>query len=123
MPTICHFHIPAEDMRRAKKFYTELFGWKIERIPGPMEYYMVNTTSPDGKKGLEGGMAKKDKPQQTITYYIEIPSVDEYITKVEKLGGKVMFPKTAVPNIGYTAVCLDTENNAFGLWETNENAK
>jgi predicted enzyme related to lactoylglutathione lyase len=25
--------------------------------------------------------------------------------------------------MGYLAVCLDTENNAFGIWETNENAK
>lgn len=38
MPTICHFEIPAEDIERAKKFYTELFGWKIEKYPVPMEY-------------------------------------------------------------------------------------
>jgi uncharacterized protein len=25
--------------------------------------------------------------------------------------------------MGYFAICLDTENNAFGIWETNENAK
>jgi predicted enzyme related to lactoylglutathione lyase len=25
--------------------------------------------------------------------------------------------------MGYLAVCLDTENNAFGIWETNESAK
>jgi len=25
--------------------------------------------------------------------------------------------------MGYFAVCLDTENNTFGIWETNQNAK
>jgi predicted enzyme related to lactoylglutathione lyase len=31
--------------------------------------------------------------------------------------------KLAVPGMGYFAICLDIENNAFGIWETNENAK
>ena len=34
-----------------------------------------------------------------------------------------MFLKWQDPGMGYLAVCLDTENNAFGIWETNENAK
>ena len=122
MPTITHFMVPADDIGRAKNFYTNLFGWKIEKIPGPMEYYEINTSS-GGEKGINGGMAKKENPQQPITNYIDVSSMDEYLAKVEKLGGKVILPKTAVPNIGYTAVCLDTENNTFGLWETDENAK
>jgi uncharacterized protein len=31
MPTIVHFEIPSDDIERAKKFYNELFGWKIEK--------------------------------------------------------------------------------------------
>ena len=34
MPTIVHFEIPADDVDRAKKFYSNLFGWKIEKVPG-----------------------------------------------------------------------------------------
>ena len=34
MPTIVHFEIPTDDSERAKKFYTDLFGWKIEKWPG-----------------------------------------------------------------------------------------
>ncbi|RZN69560.1 MAG: VOC family protein [Candidatus Methanolliviera hydrocarbonicum] len=116
MPTITHFMVPAEDTERAKKFYTELFGWKVEKLPGPMEYYEISTITSDGEEGLGGGMAKRESPGETITNYIDVPSVDEYIAKVEKLGGKVVLPKTAVPGIGYVAVCLDTEKNTFGLW-------
>ena len=123
MPTITHFNIPAEDTERAKKFYAEVFGWKIEKLPGPMEYYEINTTAHDGEKGINGGMAKKEKPNDAITNYIDVPSIDEYLAKIENLGGKVISPKMAVPNCGYVAVCLDTENNTFGLWETDPNAK
>jgi hypothetical protein len=123
MPTICHFEIPAEDIERARRFYTELFGWKIEKTEGPMEYWLIATTDEKGEKGVGGGIMKKQHPQQAITNYIDVPSVDEYVVKVEKLGGKVVVPKMAVPKVGYFAVCTDTENNTFALWESDENAK
>jgi catechol 2,3-dioxygenase-like lactoylglutathione lyase family enzyme len=34
MPTIVHYEIPADDVERAKKFYSDLFGWKMEKWPG-----------------------------------------------------------------------------------------
>jgi uncharacterized protein len=52
-----------------------------------------------------------------------VASVDEAAAKVQKLGGKICKPKTAVPQMGYFAVCQDTEGNEFALWEKNDSAK
>jgi len=123
MPTICHFEIPADEIGRAKNFYTQLFGWKVEKVGGPMEYWLISTTDEKGQDGVGGGMRKRGSPEQTITNYIDVPSVEEFAASVEKLGGRVVVPQTAVPGMGYFAVCLDTENNCFGLWETDEMAK
>ena len=49
--------------------------------------------------------------------------MDESAAKVEKLGGKICMPKTAVPEMGYLAICQDPEHNVFSLWERNESAK
>ena len=49
---------------------------------------------------------KRQNPQQAITNYIDVPSIDEYVDKVNKLGGKVAVPKMAVPGAGYLEVCL-----------------
>jgi len=76
-----------------------------------------------GEKAVDGGMMKRQEPHQPITNYIDVPSIDEYAAKVEKLGGKVVVPKMAVPNYGYFAVCLDTENNVFALWQSDKSAK
>ena len=126
MFNVCHFEIPADDVGRAKKFYGELFGWKIEKLtgPSPMEYWLITTGAEKGEMALlGGGMMKREDPDQKITIYINVPSVDEYAEKVKKLGGQMVFPKTAVPGMGYFAVCLDQENNGFGLWENNPRAK
>ena len=45
------------------------------------------------------------------------------MVKVKKLGGSICRPKTAVPQMGYFAICQETENYAFALWEINMNAK
>jgi predicted enzyme related to lactoylglutathione lyase len=136
LPTIVHFEIPADDVERSKKFYNDLFGWKIERWPGtddskltsaatgqPIEYWIVTTTDEKGNKALGGRLMKRQLPQHQVTNYIGVNSVDEYSSKVEKLGGKVLAPKHAVPGMGYFALCLDTENNVFAIWESNESTK
>ena len=50
-------------------------------------------------------------------------SVDEYCDRVKELGGMVLQTKMPVPGYGYLAVCMDTEENTFGLWEIDENAE
>jgi predicted enzyme related to lactoylglutathione lyase len=130
MPTIVHFEIPSDDIERSKKFYNELFGWNIEKwsgeenMPEGVEYNTITTIDDKGNKAIGGGMMKRQNPQQQgITNYIDVKSVAEYSAKIESLGGKIVMPKTPVRGMGYFAVCLDTENNTFGIWETDSNAK
>lgn len=122
MSHIVWFEIPADNVERAKRFYGELFGWKSDKMPGPMEYWHFDTGGSDDTP--DGGVMKRQNPQQQgITTYFSVPSVDEFVGKVQKLGGKIHLPKTAVPQMGYFAVCQDTENNVFALWQMDKNAK
>lgn len=123
MPTIVHFDIPADDPERAKSFYARLFGWKFEKPVETMEYYLVETEDLEGKSGVGGGLGKRGTADQRMVNYIGVSSMNEYLLKVEEFGGKVLMPKTAVPGWGYLALCMDTENNTFGLWEDDEKAR
>jgi uncharacterized protein len=119
LPTIVHFEIPADDIERTKKFYSDIFGWKID----PIDYWIVTTTDKKGNYGITGGIMKRQMPKHQVTNYIGVNSVEEYSSKVEKHGGKIVASKKAVPGMGYFALCLDTENNAFAIWEVNDNAR
>ena len=123
MSTIIHFDVAADNSDRAKKFYEGLFDWKMENPPEMTDYYLIETKDLNGERGVGGGLGKRGDPGQRITSYIGVSSVDEYAAKVEKLGGKVVQPKMTVLGWGYLAVCLDTEDNMFGLWQEDKNAK
>jgi len=119
--SIIWFEIPADKPERAKAFYGKLFGWKINPFPGMPDYQHIDTGGADASP--DGGLMTRKHPEQTITNYVNVASVTKFAAKVEKLGGKVCVPKMAVPQMGYFAVCQDTEGNTFGLWERNEKAK
>jgi predicted enzyme related to lactoylglutathione lyase len=119
--SVVWFEIPADNLDRAKAFYGALFGWKIEAFPNMPDYLHIDTGGADASP--DGGMMKRKSPQQPITNYVTVPSVTKAMAKVEKLGGKVCMPKTAVPQMGYFAICQDTENNTFAVWEMNDKAK
>ncbi len=120
--TIVHFEIPADDVERLRKFYSQLFGWKIEKTEGPTDYWFIQTVPVDEKgnptrQGVNGGMIKKQNPEHKVTNYILVESVDEYSKKIEALGGKVIVPKMEVPNMGFWAMAIDPEGNHFAVWE------
>jgi predicted enzyme related to lactoylglutathione lyase len=119
--SVVWFEIPADNVDRAKTFYGKLFGWKIKKFPGTKTpYWHIDTAGHD--KTPDGGMMQRQSPHHGITNYISVASVDQAAVKVEKLGGKVIMPKTAVPQMGYFVVCMDTENNMFALWEVSQSA-
>ena len=124
--SIIWFEIPADNLKRAQKFYGALFGWIIAPFPGmtgpdAQNYLHINTGGADASP--DGGLMKRMHPRQPITNYVSVPSVTKFMARVKKLGGKICQPKTAVPQMGYFAVCQDTEDNVFALWERNEKAK
>jgi predicted enzyme related to lactoylglutathione lyase len=118
---VCWFEIPADKPERAKEFYRKLFDWKINPFPGMSDYQHIDTGGADASP--DGGLMKRRHPGHTITAYVLVPSVTRYMAKVEKLGGCISRPKTAAPGMGFFAICQDTENNPFAIWEANPKAK
>ena len=121
MPRMIHFDVSADDPQRAIRFYENVFGWKIEKWEGPLEYWYITTGPPD-QPGTTGGLARRDKPWQGITPVFDVPSADEFARRIEAEGGTLVEPKTAIPGIGYLVSFKDTEGNVLAVLEVDENA-
>lgn len=126
MPRVVHFEIHAGNPERALKFYTGLFGWKVDKWEGPVDYWLI-TTGEDNEPGINGAIMQRQgeidgKAVIAYTCTIDVPNVDEYLEKALQLGAEVALPKMAVPKVGWMCYCKDTEGNIFGMMQHDPNA-
>jgi predicted enzyme related to lactoylglutathione lyase len=117
--TICHVEIPAQDPDKLRAFYTDLFGWKFEGMPGMPEYTTAMLGSGDAAVGL--AVFKKESEFASPTNYIAVASADAHAAKIEQLGGKVLH-RFVVPHMGRGAIATDPEGNLVGLWQNDPTA-
>jgi predicted enzyme related to lactoylglutathione lyase len=120
--TIVHFEIPAQNVEKLKKFYTEVFNWKIIQAEGPIEYWVIQTVPTDEngmpkRPGVNGGMYRKTVAESKPVNYFAVESINDYLEKIKKLGGKVLQEKQEVLNVGWIAAVEDPEGNMFALLE------
>jgi len=97
------------DVEGARKFYSNLFGWKTEEMPmANMKYTIVKV----GEEGVGGMMpippqAQGSPPNWGV--YVTVDDVDATAKKAKVLGGKVLVPPTDIPNVGRFAVLQDPQ--------------
>jgi predicted enzyme related to lactoylglutathione lyase len=120
MSRVTHFEISADDPERAVKFYSEVFGWRIEKWEGPVEYWLASTGE---GPGIDGALKRRADPAIGTVNTVDVASIDESMAKVKEEGGEVITPKMTIPGIGYHAYCKDPEGNVFGIMEADESAK
>ncbi|MHB8781013.1 MAG: VOC family protein [Candidatus Geothermincolia bacterium] len=116
---LVHFDIPADDPEKLASFYSNVMGWRIEAPQA--EYGDYRLISMPGE-GIGGGLYKRTEPQQTPLNYFDVENIEAAVQSVTDNGGTVIVEKMPVPKMGYFALCLDPDGNAFGFWLTDENA-
>ena len=121
MPRVVHFEIYADEVERATKFYSEVFGWQIHKWDGPDDYWLA-ITGREGEAGIDGAIMGRPEPGMNGMNFIDVASIDNFIAKIQVNGGILVRPKMAIPEVGYTAVCNDPEGNPIGLFQVDSDA-
>ena len=122
MLRVTHFELPADDPEKLVAFYEGVFGWTIKKWDGPMDYWLIMTGSKD-EPGIDGGIARRGEGDSGFINSIDVLSVDDYVAKIEGVGGSVVAPKRAIPGVGYLAYCKDPDGNVFCIMEEDGSAK
>jgi len=124
MANIGHFMIPADNVDRAKHFYHNLLGWKIEPVRSPMDpakmaemqYHDISTGAAREGTMNTGGLYKRHMGEPILNFVI-VDDIDAVQAKVEKLGGKITMPKNEIRGVGQVVMIQDTEGNIIGLFK------
>lgn len=113
-----HVELHTKDQATAKKFYSQLFDWKLQDldVAGFGTYTLV-----DAGTGTGGGMMTNPAPQVPPHWmpYVQVAEVSAAVEKAVKLGGKVVQPRTEIPGFGCFALIQDPTGATVGVYQAN----
>ncbi|MGP4081428.1 VOC family protein [Pseudalkalibacillus sp. R45] len=87
----------SRNRRSLQNFLENVFGWKVEKWDGPDDYWLVQTG--EEADGIDGGLMKSPDGETRTVNVIHVDSVDEYTSKIEAEGGRIVVPK--MPILGW----------------------
>ena len=115
---ISWFEIPVTDIDRAQAFYETVLGRKLRREDFGGQTLAVFPYDKPGIGGaLQAGANASARAGSGIRIYLDcMPSIDAVLARIEKAGGQIVAPKSALPpGMGFIAHMRDTEGNEVGL--------
>ncbi len=113
----CWADLMTPNTQRAKQFYEELLGWKVE--PGehdPSGYLHISNG-----ETMIGGMPPSERqppntPPSWLLYYL-VESCHASTAKLKGLGGRVFMGPITIPNVGTMSTVSDPQGAVFSLFE------
>ena len=111
------------DMDRAKKFYTEGLGWKVQSDFGISVFFESDGASPVGFYGRDGLAAQVGTDPDgsgfsgvVLTYVVRSEArVEEVIAEAQAAGATVLNPAGALPWGGYGGTFADPDGYIWSI--------
>lgn len=117
---VCWMELMVEDPAPLFPFYSELFGWTFS---APMAMNGTEYTSFEINGVGVGGFLKRppNVPAMPPVWmnYFSVDSVETWTEKAATLGGKVVMPKTEIPETGFFSLVEDPTGAVSYLFEMN----
>ena len=107
---VVHFEVSGKDLDKLQGFYSELFGWRTQKVPAEMPYAMVEKEG----DGIGGGIGQAPEGTGHLTFYVGPDEPQAVLDKAEQLGGKTIMPVTELPQVTI-ALFADPEGHVVGL--------
>ncbi len=109
-----HVEFPADDVERAKRFYSAVAGWQFGEMEGTPDYWLFQNGEASG-----GAIGKRgDSVGQAIRLYLDVEKLEAAVAAAAANGGSLITPPSEVPGFGRYAVVRDSEGSEVGLWES-----
>ena len=105
------FEVLGKDSTGLCTFYGSLFGWSFQGDPARY------ATMQGNDRGISGGVgAIYPNTRSWVTFYVETPDITASLADAERLGGRVVMPRTELPDVTL-GIFEDPEGHAIGLIE------
>jgi predicted enzyme related to lactoylglutathione lyase len=110
---IVNFHLPADDVERAAKFYGEVFGWEFTPFAGSPVPYLVQEPGANGA-GIPAAITVRQSVVKAPTPTIEVDHIDQAMLDIAMKGGQQGAVQD-IPGLGRFGYAIDSEGNIIAL--------
>jgi len=104
-----HFELMGKDGIALRKFYADVFNWKLSEPMAEFGHYSL--FDKEGK-GIGGGIGDGEP---RVTVYIEVDDPQAYLDKAVKAGATVLMPVTKIMEGTTIAMFRDPAGNISGI--------
>jgi predicted enzyme related to lactoylglutathione lyase len=115
--TLAHFAINADDVDRARAFYTAVFDWKFHAW-GPPGFFQIEAPGSPVIGALQG-RRELASGQRMIGFEctFAVESIDTVAAAVAANGGKILLDRSVIPGVGTLMFFADPDGNVFGAMQ------
>jgi hypothetical protein len=120
MGQVAHFAINAGDLSKARGFYENVFGWKLQAW-GPPGFYMIDMgtgfTPP-----LRGSLQQRREivpgvAMRGFECTVSVDDIEATASAIEANGGKIVMPVCELTGIGRLLFFEDPDGNIAGAMQ------
>ena len=108
---VVHTEIRSADPDATRRFYADLFGWKVASEGAFSGYTFIDT-------GVEGGpyvaISPRQGPEDEVLFFVAVEDVPGTLQRAERLGGTIIQAAQNVPGTTF-GVFADAQGHRVGV--------
>ncbi|WP_422858662.1 VOC family protein [Flagellimonas sp. S174] len=119
---VVYFEIPVTELDRAVKFYRAVFDFNFTKEVIDHNEMALFPFFEIGS-GISGALAKGETYKPTkdgVVIYFNTMDIDSTLRLIIDNGGKILYQKTSIGELGTVAEFKDSEGNRIALHQQNE---
>ena len=108
----CYIVIPSKNYQKSKIFFENVFGWKVQEVPGADFWDVL----PPSEKGPS---AELNSEEDLIVPSISASDIENKLELIKKFGDKILKEKTSIgenAEYGHFALFEDPQGNKMCLY-------
>jgi uncharacterized protein len=115
---LCWADLSTPDPEKARKFYSAVFGWKVEKSENDPSGYLHIKNGEHFIGGIPPAAHRDPKMPAHWLLYFKVSNPEATAAKTSQLGGKVLMPAKAMAGVGTWAILSDPQGAVFAVFKS-----
>ena len=114
----CWADLSTPDPQRGAKFYSDLFGWIMEKGENDSSDYIHIRNGENHIGGIPPAHHRDPHAPAHWLIYFQVADVEATAAKAQELGGKILMPPRKMEGVGSFAIISDPQGAVFAIFKS-----